>query len=162
MGFSYGLSLIDYNSGERTCQYLKDFFEVVDQKPDVIVVVDTYTADDYSFDLIKNVIVDRTILSNYKSDDIAYAITGDYQGIKIFLIKATENLGYARANNLAATLINRFKIDAILFSNSDIVFPDSKLRLSLLINKLNMDDQILGVGSGVLSLPNRGGVAVPL
>ncbi|MCI1309849.1 MAG: hypothetical protein LKG48_08795 [Lachnospiraceae bacterium] len=150
----YGIALIDYNSGARTVQYMHDFLKAADVMPSVIVIVDNFTENDQSFQLIRQ---EMQNVEPYVQDDlkrISLGYIGTVQGICTILVKAAENLGYARANNRAAAIIQSYApdTDAILFSNSDILFDETKLTVSVFLNKLKEKPDILGLGSDVINL----------
>lgn len=152
MDYKYGVALIDYNSGERTCKYIRDFLTVVDVKPEIIVIIDNYIADNSSFNIIKDML-DSPRKQTSLNGICNYEIVGSIGGIRVILAKANENLGYARANNLAAKYISKTKdIKYILFSNSDIVFEKGAFHLSAMMKKLDEDNTILGIGSDVINL----------
>ena len=68
----------------------------------------------------------------------------------IFLLSADTNLGYAKANNLGATFLNKhFTIEYLLFTNSDIVFYDNNVVESL-ISKAKSNDKIGGIGPRIV------------
>lgn len=155
MNLEYGLILIDYNSGERTYQYLKDFVNVADVEPSIIVIVDNYMDNDESFNIIKKFVNCTATVDIESEANIKCCYRGSFNNVQTLLIKASDNLGYAKANNLAAKILNNCEIYCALFSNSDIRFDCEKLNVSLLLTKLHEDENILGIGSEVVNLKNE-------
>lgn len=149
---TYGLALIDYNTGDRTCKYLSDFFEVADILPSVIVIIDNYMKNNDSFEILKNKLQVCDSYCKEKAKNAEIVIYGTYQNVPIILIKAASNLGYARANNLAVKMMFDYNVGAVLFSNSDIIFQDDQFKISEFLIALDQDSKILGVGSDVVSL----------
>lgn len=148
---SYGVALIDYNSGERTCRFLDDLLSKADMRPTCIVIVDNYQRDNDSYNDIKSKIKGKRNIDS-KDHFQKKQIEGNYKGIDIELIKANGNLGYAKANNIAAKILQEKKCDSILFSNSDIVFPEDKFEISAFLSALDDHSDVLAVGSDVIDL----------
>lgn len=152
MTCNYGVVLIDYRSGDRTYKYIEDFVRVVDVLPKVIVIVDNDINSENSFNFLKKRLNCEDKSTIEENICCKCCLNGSYEGIKIILIKSKDNLGYAKANNLGAKVIRKFSVNDILFSNSDIVFDQPVLKISLFISKLKSDNNILAVGSDVFSI----------
>ena len=70
----------------------------------------------------------------------------------IYVISSPENLGFAKANNLAVDFINRYlKIDYLLFSNNDIVIQKSNI-IRQLIKQLDADNRIGMIGPQIVGV----------
>jgi len=68
----------------------------------------------------------------------------------IFIIDAASNLGYAKANNLGAMfLTDRFNIEYLLFTNSDIILSDKDV-VDSLISKAETDEKIGAIGPRIV------------
>ena len=70
----------------------------------------------------------------------------------VYVISSQENLGFAKANNLAVNFINRYlKIDYLLFSNNDIVIQNSNI-IRQLIKQLDADNRIGMIGPQIVGV----------
>ena len=70
----------------------------------------------------------------------------------IYLIPSTENLGFAKGNNLGVEFLQRnFDCDYVLFSNNDIEIKSTDC-VSTLISRLNENAEIGAIGPRILSL----------
>ena len=64
----------------------------------------------------------------------------------VYVISSQENLGFAKANNLAVNFINRYlKNEYLLCANNDVILLDTYI-IRQLINKLEVDSQIGMIG----------------
>lgn len=145
-----GVVLIDFNSQERTTQYILDLLESSDIMPDSIVVVDNSPNLNNFFSLKKAMFK----IGFQENNDIqVQEKIVDKQSIgyinktKMYFLHSKENLGFAKANNLGFRVIRAFdKVQYVLFSNSDILFENKKVELSCLIKDLkeNANGFIIG------------------
>lgn len=109
--------IVNYNSGSYAKTCIESLFKQVNVKLEVIVV-DNASADN-SVQMLKNAF-----------------------GKKISLIESKENLGFGRANNLAAT---KAKGDFFLLLNPDTDMPDNKT-VSQLANFIESNQHLGMVG----------------
>lgn len=154
MQYNYGVVLIDYNSADRTNQYIHDLFLSVDIYPSIIVIIDNYIESDKTDSIVSRFNMREINLSNClhnKSFIKLRSYMGKCKGSYVYLLKTGENLGYAKGNNLGIELLRFFKIDYALISNSDIVFKD-KVNISQFCNVMIQDKSIIGVGSDVFRI----------
>lgn len=121
-----GIVLINYKNSKETLDYIKNELCKI-KTPYSIAVVDN-SCDSNEFNALS--------IGVEKIDP----------KIKIHLIRAEENCGYAKGNNIGAKkLIQIEKVDYLLFSNSDIIIKDKKA-VENLINTIRLDIKNVCVG----------------
>jgi GT2 family glycosyltransferase len=119
-----GIVLISYKNVEEVIHYV--LVELTKIKSLVKIIIVDNSCDDNNF---------KYLIEGLSAEVPAEFINPDK---RIFAIKASSNLGYAKANNIGAKfLIDNFKIDYILFSNTDIKFIDSDV-VDVLLSKIKI------------------------
>jgi GT2 family glycosyltransferase len=87
------------------------------------------------------------VVDNHSEDDTVHVLKTDYPWVR--LIENSENLGFAKANNIA---IRQSQSDYVLLLNPDTVVGEQTLRQCLLF----MDDHSQAGGAGVMMLNTDG------
>ncbi len=149
--------LIDYYSAERTVRYIQDLLTCSDELINNIIIVDN-SLDEENSQLLINTYDSSDISPVIEADVINKTYYGKYLKTNIYVIKTNENLGFARSNNLGARIATnltkyaRSEDNYLIFSNSDIVFPEKKFYLSKLLKVFQMNNQVALVGPDVRGL----------
>lgn len=151
--------IVEFNSYNRTIQYIKDFLIKVQSslKP-VFIIVDNST-DDKNYSMLQNeilrlffiedaaydkLIINKSALSPYVSSLNFYACEYDHQDFKVVLCRSNKNFGYGTSNNIGVKL-SRFLFPDVkyaILSNNDILFDE----------ELNADELIDCFSNPALSL----------
>lgn len=157
-----GIVLVDYNSWKRTIKYIQDISTASNIHIDIMVVVDN-SDDDQNYENLCSEFQVEKCEHFFKVDGVAVIKQCHFKEMQIVLVKASYNLGFAKANNLGCRIIDRFtkELDKVkristkehfryvLISNSDILFPDNKLDLDSMIRYMQQDKKILVTGPNV-------------
>ncbi|AJA46756.1 putative glycosyltransferase [Clostridium pasteurianum DSM 525 = ATCC 6013] len=157
--------IIEFNSYARTIKYIYDFLDSVIYEKVSFIIVDNGDSDNNYNSIkkeIKNKFESKYELNILENNDkrIKKAIKiivkiKDIYIVDIVLIKAKENYGFAIGNNIGVSIAEKiYKVDHIIFSNSDIRFNES-FNLKKLIEKLKSDSQIALVGPKIIGLDNE-------
>lgn len=149
-----GVIIVDYNSMEGTCKYIKKFCEKVRDFEDALFVVVDNTDSEENYQYLWS---EFTYLEKCEPYTTEYAkvVTANkflYKECIIYALRAAGNIGYARGNNLGIEYIN--KVEKIhtpyfLISNNDIMFLED-LRIDDLLRPFKTDDHIAVVGPKIL------------
>ena len=138
--------IIDYFSAERTFQYVNEYIKKIHEES-TFIIVDNSNSDDnfnklgYFFRKEKSSIGKEVLLT--------------YQQHDILLLQSPGNIGFARGNNLGAKkAMDFFNPEYILFSNSDIQFPDD-FTVAPLIEVLRENQKVVMVGPKIVSLDGK-------
>ena len=150
--------IVDYKTASRCVQYISDFCDSSDIKDVSFVVVDNTKEPENGHVLIKGLISKGYTTKgsiNIKCDNLRYQAILSKGGTNVIYVSKGENLGFARANNLGAMIAHQmFSPEFFLFSNSDIQLP-KVLKLSLLVDILNSNENCAMVGPKVLGLDGK-------
>jgi GT2 family glycosyltransferase len=96
--------------------------------------------------------------ANIASECIAHVVSSPLSidsSKDLFLISSAENLGYAKGNNLGASLLlELFEIDYLLFSNTDIVCADENV-LETLVELAQLHPEVGMIGPKILGLDGK-------
>lgn len=138
-----GIIIVDYKGSARTVEYVKSEVSKI-SIPKKVVIVNNCASDESN---------------NYYVEQLGAQIITDAISIKetddIFVIPSTENLGFAKGNNLGADfLIKNFHFNYLLFSNNDIILKDADVVESL-INKLSSDSSIGMIGPQIVGFDGK-------
>lgn len=113
---------------------------------DVSIIIINYNTKKMTIDCIKsiyretqNISFEILVVDNASSDGSADAIEKDFP--EVILIQSKENLGFARANNLAA---EQAKGNFILLLNSDTVVLENAIEMLFHYAEINKDAGIFG------------------
>lgn len=139
-----GIIIVDYKSSDLTIKYILN--QLVKIKIDWKLVIVNNCATSES-----NIKFNRVLNSEIVSDDLKAKDISN----RIFVVASTENLGFARGNNLGAKfLVENFGCDFLLFSNNDIVLKDNDV-IEKLIEKIHSDTDIGMIGPEVIGLDGK-------
>jgi len=140
------LSIIitNYKNEKKTISFVQDELSKI-SLPHLIVIVNNEATTESDEILVKEL---QAVLITEISKTPKSAL--------IFVISQSENLGFAKGNNLGAEFVTKyFDITHFLFTNNDIQFISKKVVESL-INKLGcLDDDIALIGPRVLGLDGK-------
>lgn len=108
-----GIVLVSYKSDDKTIAYVRRELSKI-QCHYKLVIVNNSCTEDSNMKLAEGCHAELVIDTD-KIDS----------GADIFIIGATENLGYAKGNNLGAAFLSQhFNIDYYLFTNNDVRIVD--------------------------------------
>ena len=128
-----GIILINYNSEKELVHYVKNELVKIGY-PHIIAIVNN-----------SHSLSSKNTLSKSFINDPKFQLDKN-----IFIIDAASNLGYAKANNLGAMfLADRFNIEYLLFTNSDIILSDKDV-VDSLISKAETDEKIGVIGPRIV------------
>lgn len=157
--------IIDFNSYGRTITYIEDFINKVLINNDIsFIIVDTSEDNNnykcFKDELFKKFEVNR--LENIETNNVdrivqieKYECSNINKLVDIIHVKSKKNYGFAIANNIGANIAKKmYKIDYILFSNSDIKFCN-KLNLNKMLSYFIKDEKIALIGPKVIGLDNK-------
>ena len=152
-----GVVLIDFNSYERTIQFIKDLLIATDVHIDGIVIIDNSPGNDNLRSLTTGLQDIGLITQPNNAGEVkSECIQGLIEDTLIVVAKPDDNLGFARANNLGYRILkSKLELEYVLFSNSDIQFIGGKLELSALMDAFEKNHDIGLVGPLVIGLDGR-------
>lgn len=145
--------IIDFNTIQKTINYIKKFYkEVYNPEKYHFIIVDNYIKNDFSkleeYDILKNATLIGTI-----EDNLVYQIVLSI-GV-ILYCKATDNLGFAKGNNLGVKISNYFYKDSYyIFSNNDLIFVE-KLDVERWIEFFEKNPNVGIIGPHVVDLHGK-------
>lgn len=133
-----GVVTIDYKNSQMTIDFVNKELLKIDVPYVCVIVVNACTEEELR--LIQNSTKARLVSE------------GECNEGNIFILPSSENLGFAKGNNLGADfLVKLFDIDYLLFSNTDVEIK-SKQNISRMIARMNEDPRIGAIGPKVVSL----------
>jgi GT2 family glycosyltransferase len=136
--------IVNYKNEQRTVRYIREELIKV-TTPHVVVVVNNSATDASNQALVDG-------LEGALVTDVSFLPEGVSN---IFVLPHTDNLGFARGNNLGAEFsIKHFSISHFLFSNNDIVLSDSDV-VERLIEKLGDLPDVALIGPRILGLDGK-------
>lgn len=127
----------------------------------VSVLIVNYNSGSYAKDCIYSLLKQQYInleiilVDNASQDDSVKELREAFKN-KILLIESQENLGFARANNLAASKASG---DYLLILNPDTLIYESSA-ISKLVNFLNQNPE-MGMVGPVIEEPRKGKIVLP-
>jgi GT2 family glycosyltransferase len=131
--------IVNYKNEKKTIDYIKnEVCKVV--VPHIVVVVNNSATEQSNHELCValdvELIFDTSQTINKKS--------------KYFVIAHSDNLGFAKGNNLGADFCYKhFDVDYFLFSNNDILFTDDNV-VEELIKKMESNREIGMIGPNIV------------
>lgn len=136
-----GIVIVDYKNPKRTIQFIQNELKKITLAYKVVVVCNACSDEDkeaYLDALDINIVGEQTdITKNY------------------FLIPCTDNLGFARANNIGADyLIKNFDCKYLLFSNNDISIYSENC-VETLLSILRTNETVGMIGPEVIGLDGK-------
>lgn len=154
-----GAVIIDYNSCERTVQYINDLLYSSDIKISCIAIIDNSPIIDNTFCLVDafNMKKSNEELGGLKRNySVNQFYESEYLSTKIYVVHSDDNLGFARGNNLGFEILKMLVgIDYVIFSNNDIQFFEFKISISKLIEDIKKNNDIGLVGPEVVGLDGK-------
>ncbi len=125
-----GILLINYKAHEEVLHYVQHELTKI-RLPYQVAIVDN-SCDPIETDALKEGFAKNGSLDDY-----------------VHVLQSAENIGYAKANNWAAQyLMERYEIDYLLISNTDIEFVDDDV-IDYLVEKMKRE-KIVHIGPAIL------------
>lgn len=139
MNNSIAIVIVSYKNESETINFVKN--ELFRQTCDpLIIIVNNEATEDSSTRIAQSLNAQLIITKDINLNK------------KIFVLHSQENLGFAKGNNLATTfLAEHFKVNHILFTNTDIHFTTSNV-ISELVSKIIDVPKIGVIGPEVVGL----------
>nr|WP_320119052.1 hypothetical protein [uncultured Marinifilum sp.] len=136
-----GIVLLNYKNEEEIIAYVREELSKI-TTPNKIVIVDNSCSCD-SIETLEKAFDTKRVEQKVNHAD------------SIFIIDSKANLGYAKGNNLGAEFLNEhFKLDYLLFSNSDIRFINSNV-VEVLCNKLKEKPKVGAINPKITGLDSK-------
>ncbi len=137
-----GIVVVDYKSASRTIAFIENELSKIEIPYKVVVVINSASEES---------------IAQYK--DKGFVDISSTVEIKLdnnyFISPQTENLGFAKANNIGADfLLKNFGCKYLLFSNNDIELPRTAT-VETLIDTLQSDMSIGMIGPKVIGLDGK-------
>ena len=139
-----GIVVVSYHNEAMTKKYVMEELPKL-STPYTLVVVNNASTRDESYKLAK---------------ECGLAFVDDEMGGQVqpgngYLLWTSENIGYAKGNNLGVRFLNNIgKYDYFLFSNDDIEISHGNI-LEILVSKMQEEYRIGAVGPRVVGLDGR-------
>lgn len=145
------LIIVDYNSIEKTMNYIKHFLDKVDSIVNIIIVDNA--SNDKSINYMDTLDITKIKVDVFiKEDKNIDLFFYKYKGCSLVIVKANENLGYGKGNNLGAIISNKiYNNKFYIFSNNDLKF-NKNIDLSTFIEIFNKDKDIAVIGPKIIGL----------
>lgn len=139
-----GIIIVDFRGSERTSQFIQEELVKIQLPYKVAVVVNAAVPEAVNTLAHKlNGVVVSADAEVRDSDE------------SVFIIPQSENLGFAKGNNLGAEFLMRnFGCEYILFSNNDIILKNANV-VEVLIDRLKRDSSIGMIGPEVVGLDSK-------
>lgn len=151
------LIVVEYNSMKRTLEYIDSFLENVSCSENVNIIIIDNTPGMENFQVVEKQYFEKIHIGDIeeKIDKPIESVQGYLvRGHKLVAIKAMENLGYAKGNNLGAQISRvLFKDSYYIFSNNDLNFTE-KIVLDDLLEPFK-DESIAIVGPKIVGLDGK-------
>ncbi len=147
-----GIVLVEFQTYQRTIQYIDDVLKASDTKIDAIVIVDNsidHSGNSACF--VRYGLQEVPIPSLSRKNWISSMHQAVYQNVVLTYILASDNLGYAKGNNLGIEYLDTIGVDTILISNNDIQFPQETFAFSRLMEAVKRKN-VVASGSDVFGL----------
>lgn len=140
--------VVDYNSLEKTLEYIKCIFDKITGCVISCVIVDNSDEPRIKKILTKNNIdFNRIVL-----DDEEY-ISFMINGFKVIYYLSRNNGGYAKGNNTGYRIADRyFKPEYIIFSNNDLKINDRSIDFTHYMNIFEMNSEVSVIGPRIIGL----------
>lgn len=153
--------IVDYKSMDQTMSYINNFIEKISALEDTNFIIVDNSQDDHNFYKLNEKYKYSKSLDINKicNDDlnafVEKVLLYNYEEYTIISIKANENLGFAKGNNLGALISkNIFNSVYIIFSNNDLII-EKPFSLKTLLKPFNLDSNIAVIGPRIVGLDNR-------
>lgn len=134
-----GIVIVDYKGSNRTVKFIKEEISKISIPYKLVIVLNSYDCDAlqmFKEQLRCDIINSHTSSPSYDKD--------------LFIIPSTENLGFAKGNNLGAEfLISNFYCENILFSNNDIILKQNNV-VEELLKQIEKHPEIGMIGPEVI------------
>lgn len=133
--------IINYKNEKKTISFVQNELSKI-SLPHIIIIVNNEATTESDEILVKE--LQAVLISEISKTPISALI---------FVISQSENLGFAKGNNLGVEFVTKhFEITHFLFTNNDILFISENVVESL-FNKLGcLDDNIALIGPKVIGL----------
>lgn len=151
------LIIVDYNGIEKTMNYIKHCKEMIEDSDDINFIIVDNSPNDKSIEYFRdnNISADSENIKLENLNDKVQVYKYICSEYNVILVKANENLGYARGNNLGAKVSKLlFNDEYYIFSNNDLRIA-KKFKLSTLTDCFNIDPNIGVIGPEVMDLNNE-------
>lgn len=148
------LIVVDYNGIEKTMNYIKHCKEMIEDSDDMNFIVVDNSLNDKSIEYFRdnNISMDNLDIDISALPNNVQVYKYTYPEYSVILVKANENLGYARGNNLGVEVSKLLFDDKYyLFSNNDLR-AYKKFKVSTLIDCFKIDPKIAVVGPEIMNL----------
>lgn len=145
------LIIVDYNTIAETINYLTEFWQKLQEKELLHVVI----VDNSEKEARQQEILDK--LTGYRLTETDNKVKnkkvylGKLQNREYLYVAAEENLGYAKGNNLGAAVSKLYypEDSYYLFSNNDLILPE-KFSLRTLIAPIRENGDVAVVGPKIV------------
>lgn len=145
-----GVVIVSYKSAQMTIDFVKRELPKVDV-PWVCCVVNNAATIEETQGMADGMMAEIVVSDMLQAKELKCG--------GVYIVPATENLGFAKGNNLGVRFLrNNFECSYLLFSNNDVEIQSSNC-LSLLIDKLNANAEIGAIGPRIFCLD--GGEQLP-
>ena len=148
------LIVVDYNGIEKTASYIKHCREMIEDSHIINFIIVDNSLNNKSINYFRdnNIIMDNLDIDISALPDNVQVYKYIYSEYNVILVKANENLGYAKGNNLGV------KVSKLLFDDKYYIFSNNDLRIykkfkvSTLIECFSIDSKIAVVGPEIMNL----------
>lgn len=149
----FALIIVDYNTIERTIEYIELWNINVDHNYELkVVIVENGRQNEFG-EILRSHFADFQVLSESINNRSICMYRRD--NIKILYCETGENLGYARGNNWGALIADKiFKVDYYIISNNDLVFSEP-FPVRYFHNLFLSNSQIALIGPKVIGLDGK-------
>lgn len=135
-----GVVIVNYHNQSLTIHFVKDELSKIQE--DLCVVIVNNGATQQS---------DDELISSLKAEPVSIDVFRKSDS-NVYILSLSDNLGFAKANNLAVNFIDRYlKLDYILFANNDIVIEDISV-IKQLIHELDANNRIGMIGPKIVGV----------
>lgn len=139
-----GIIIVNYKTNNETIRFVKEELSKIKVRSIIVIVNNSF--DDSDGLKFKNSL-DAVILN---SGNLVTKETGS-----VYLINSSENLGFARGNNLGAEFIlKNFKTDYLLFTNNDIIIETDNV-VEQLIERIDSLPDVALIGPQMITKHNE-------
>jgi GT2 family glycosyltransferase len=144
--------LIDYFSGEKTINFIKEIISKSDKTEINFIVVDNSVNMNNTLLLIEGVGIDLEEYNGLSSD----IVCGCIQETPVDIVINNANIGYGPGANVGIEYaIRKYKADYVLISNNDMKVLDDTLKFKEMITILDETPNIGLIGPSIIGLDGK-------